>query len=54
MKLTGVEEHSIAELLDEPIAKLLMRSDGVNRCALRLELAQMARSHARMRVGEPE
>jgi hypothetical protein len=52
VKRTGVEEHSVLELLDDPIAKLLMKSDGVNRCALQVELAQMARSHARMRVGE--
>jgi len=53
VKRTGVEEHSIGELLDDSIAKLLMKSDGVNRCALQLELAQSARSDARMRVGKP-
>jgi hypothetical protein len=54
VKRTGVEDHSILELLDDPIGKLLMKSDGVNRCALQLELAQMARSYARMlRVAEP-
>ncbi len=52
MRRTGVEEHSIVELLDDPIAKLLMESDGVNRCALHLELAQMARFHVGMRGGE--
>ena len=50
MKRTGVEEHSIVELLDDPIARLLMKSDGVNRCVLQLELRQMARSHAGMRA----
>lgn len=50
MKRTGVEEHSIVELLDDPIAKLLMRSDGVDRCALHVELTQMARSHGGMRA----
>jgi hypothetical protein len=53
VKRTGVAEHSIVELLNDPIAALLMKSDGVNRSALQLELAQMARFHARMRVGEP-
>ena len=38
MKRTGVEEYSIVELLDDHIAKLLMKSDGVSRCALQLEL----------------
>jgi hypothetical protein len=46
----SLEEDSIVELLDDPIARLLMRSDGVNRCVLQLELAQMARFHAGMRV----
>ena len=49
MKRTGVEDHSILELLDDPIGKLLMKSDGVNRCALQLELVQMGRAHTRMR-----
>jgi hypothetical protein len=49
VKRTGVEYHSIVELLDDPIGKLLMKSDRVNRCALQLELAQMGRAHARMR-----
>lgn len=49
MKRTGVEDHSIVELLDDPIGKLLMKSDGVNRCALQLALAQMGRAHTRMR-----
>jgi hypothetical protein len=35
VKRTGVEDHSIVELLDDPIGKLLMKS------ALPLELAQM-------------
>jgi hypothetical protein len=47
------EPHSIAELLDDPIARLLMKSDGVNRCGLQLELPRMARVHARALVGEP-
>ena len=50
VKRTGVEEHSIVELLDDSIAKLLMKSDGVDRCVLQLELTQMARSHAGMRA----
>jgi hypothetical protein len=49
VRRTGVEEHLIVELLDDPIGRLLMKSDGVNRCSLQLELAQMARSHTRMR-----
>jgi hypothetical protein len=49
VKRTGVEDHSILELLDNPIGKLLMNSDGVNRCALHLELAQMGRALAGMR-----
>jgi hypothetical protein len=46
VKRTGVEEHSIAELLDDSIVKLLMKSDGIDTCALQLELTQTARSHA--------
>ena len=49
MKRTGIEDYSIVELLDEHIATLLMKSDGVSRCALQVELAQMARFHAGMR-----
>lgn len=49
MKRAGAEDHSIVELLDDPIAKLLMKSDGVNRGALQLELTQVARFHAEMR-----
>jgi hypothetical protein len=49
---TGIENYSIGELLDDHIAKLLMKSDGVSRCALQVELAQMARSHAGMRSEE--
>lgn len=48
MKRTGVEEHSIVELLDDPIVKLLMKSDGVDRRLLQLELRQIARSYAGM------
>ena len=49
MRRSANEHHSIAELLDDPIAKLLMVSDGVNRCALQFELTQMAVSvQARM------
>ena len=48
MKRTGVEEHSIVELLDDPITKLLMKSDGVDRGVLYIELTQMARSHGDM------
>jgi len=37
------------QLLDDHIAKLWMKSDGVSRCALQFELAQMARCHAGIR-----
>lgn len=50
MKRRGVEQNSIAELLDDPFAKLLMNSDGVDRRVLQLELTQMARCYAGMRA----
>jgi hypothetical protein len=44
LKRFTIEEYSIAELLDDPIAGLLMKSDGVNRQALkRLLLATRSR-----------
>lgn len=52
MRRSANEHHSIAELLDDPIAKLLMVSDGVNRCALQFALRQMARVRASAHVGE--
>jgi hypothetical protein len=48
-----LEAYSIAELLDDPIAKLLMKSDGVNCCDLRLQLAITARLHATARASGP-
>jgi hypothetical protein len=47
------EPHSIAELLDDPIARLLTKSDDANRCVLQLELPRMACVLARALVGEP-
>jgi len=51
-ELTGlpIEKHSIAELLDDPIAGLLMKSDGVNREALECALHEIA--HA-LRIRDP-
>jgi hypothetical protein len=49
----GTEQHSIAELLDDPIARLLLKSYGINRCALQIELTQMARIRASVNVAEP-
>jgi hypothetical protein len=49
----GTEQHSIAELLDDPIARLLMKSYGINRCTLQLELAQIARVRAGGHVAKP-
>jgi hypothetical protein len=49
----GTEQHSIAELLDDPIARLLMKSYGINRCTLQLELAQIARVRAGGQVAKP-
>jgi hypothetical protein len=43
VRRTGVEEHSIVELLDDLVARLLMKSDKVDRCVLQVELRQMAR-----------
>jgi hypothetical protein len=37
-----IEEHSIAELLDDPIVGLLMKSDGVDREALECALHGIA------------
>jgi hypothetical protein len=37
-------KHSIAELLDAPIARLLMKSDGVDRGALERLFGQIAHS----------
>jgi hypothetical protein len=37
-------KHSIAELLDDPIARLLMKSDGVDRGALERLFGQIAHS----------
>ena len=46
MKRFAIEEFSIAELLDDSIAQLLMKSDGVDRDTVeRLFLDQIA-SHA--------
>jgi hypothetical protein len=53
LKRPASEQHSIAELLDDPIARLLMKSYGINRCALQLELTQMARIRASVNVAEP-
>jgi len=36
-------KHSIAELLDDPIARLLMKSDGVDRGALERVFGRIAR-----------
>jgi hypothetical protein len=42
----AIEEFSIAELLDDPIAHLLMNSDGVDRHTLEpLLIDQIARPH---------
>ena len=37
-----IEEHLIAELLDDPIVGLLMKSDGVDREALECALHEIA------------
>ena len=37
-------KHSIAELLDDPIARLLMKSDGVDRGTLERLFDEVARS----------
>ena len=43
LKRFAIEEFSIAELLDDPIAQLLMKSDGVDRDTVeRLLLDQIA------------
>ena len=45
LKRFAIEEYSIAELLDDPIAGRLMKSDGVDRQALeQLLLDQIAHS----------
>jgi hypothetical protein len=46
----AVEEFSIGELLDDPIARLLMRSDGVDRQAVE-RLLRPTRSPARSNSG---
>ena len=53
MRRLGTEQHSISELLDDPIARLLMKSYGINRCTLQLELTQMARVRASVHFPEP-
>jgi hypothetical protein len=53
LKRLGTERHSIAELLEDPIARPLMQSYGINRCVLQFELTQMARVRASAPDAEP-
>jgi len=44
MDITGC---SLAELVDDPLIGLVMKSDGVDRCELELLLARVARERLR-------
>ena len=42
----GIAECSLAELVDDPLVGLVMKSDGVNRAALNTLLERVARAIA--------
>ena len=41
-----IAEYSLAELVDDPLVGLVMKSDGVNRAELKLLLERVARAIA--------
>jgi hypothetical protein len=43
----GTAKCSLAELVQDPLVGLVMRSDGVDRCELELLLEQVARERVR-------
>jgi hypothetical protein len=46
-------EYSLAELIDDPLVGLVMKSDGVNRAELKRLLERVARAIARDSASKP-